>query len=52
MKLFILVTKSKDFMEERIKGHVCEVTPQWRESVDKLLGHQSAYGDMRMTSAA
>lgn len=26
MKLFILVTKNKDFLERRIKGHICEAT--------------------------
>lgn len=31
MKPFILVTKKRGFIEERIKGHICETTPKWQQ---------------------
>ena len=47
MKPFILVTKKEDFIETKIKGHICEATPKlaagWGENVDESAITQSVY---------
>lgn len=45
MKPFILVIKNKGFIEEGIKGHICEATPKngVGEMLMILLLYQSVY---------